>query len=143
MFVHSTNFDKKLRNYTMTVDLTKSTSLVRSLMDKLNTLFKATFLGHDTSKMNVVETEKLTTEVIVKKDTEADMTIVTDSGTSHLEGVNLPSFLSQLSFRSSPGPGHQCTQSMDRMMTMDKLNISARPFTCWSLLSGVIILYPV
>ena len=139
MFAQSTNFDLDkilTSNYSMTLDLYKSPALVRSLLDKITTLFKVANLGHDTTKMEVMRTAQLTSEMIVKNNSLADVTIVTDSGTSYLEGVNIPSFLRQSASQRSQETGYQCKQTRSWVRTMDMLNITSSPSTCWMMLSG-------
>ena len=139
VFAQSTKFDLGqilTSNYSMTLDLYKSPTLVRSLLDKITTLFKVANLGHDTTKMEVMRTAQLTSEMIVKNNRLADVTIVTDSGASYLEGVNIPSFLSQPAAHGGQNSGNQCTQTRSWVRTVDTLNITSSPSSCWALLSG-------
>ena len=139
VFEQSTHVDSdqlSTRNYTMALDLYKSPPLVRSLLDKFTTLFKVANLGHDTTKLDVIKTAQLKSEMIVKNNREADMKIVTDSGTSFLRGVNIPPILRQSAASRCQKSGNKCTQTMNWVRTMDTLNITSSPSTCWSLLSG-------
>ena len=139
VFDQSTHVDSDqilTQNYSMALDLHKSPPLVRSLMDKLTTLFKVANLGHDTTKLDVIKTASLKSEMIVKNNRDADIKIETDSGTSVLKGVKIPPFLRQRGASRGQGSPHHCTQTIDWVKTMDALNITSNPSTCWSLLSG-------
>ena len=139
VFEQSTHVDSdqlSTRNYTMALDLYKSPPLVRSLLDKFTTLFKVANLGHDTTKLDVIKTAQLKSEMIVKNNREAAVKIETDSGTSNLRGVNIPSLLRQSAAIRGQESSNKCTQTMSWVRTMDRLNISSSPSTCWALLSG-------
>ena len=139
VYEQSTHVDSEqilTQNYSMALDLYKSPPLVRSLMDKLTTLFKVANLGHDTTKLDVIKTARLKSEMIVKNNRDADIKIETDSGTSFLKGVKIPPFLREREASRGQESPHHCTQTMDWVNTMDALNIPSGASTCWALLSG-------
>ena len=148
VFGHSSNFnsDKFLkRNYLMRINLSKSPPLVRSLLEKITTLFKVANLGHDTSKINVMKTNQLSSEIIVTNNKEVDVKIVTDSDQSYLKGVTIPPFLAQLSGSQGQESGtqrNQCEQTVTWVRTVDGLNITSSLSTCWMMLSGDCHEYP-
>ena len=67
VYEQSTHVDSEqilTQNYSMALDLYKSPPLVRSLMDKLTTLFKVANLGHDTTKLDVIKMGDVTATIM-------------------------------------------------------------------------------